>query len=140
MLILQCDSLNDAAHVLLTKSVVDRCRTEYSRGTHYYFPHYLFNVKDTFCVETPKHVLLIIHLHRGIVSASNERWQLNFMSGWRQISIDSVEKPQIPLVSVLDGSVKDLFEVCTFKCCYIVRFLFLFSYSEHLFSARVCKT
>lgn len=61
-------------------------------------------------IGMPKHVLLFLHLHRGLTSSSNERWQLNFMSGWRQISIDSVESPQVPLVKILDTSVKGLFE------------------------------
>lgn len=66
-----------------------------------------------FQTDAPKHVLIMIHLHRGLTSSTNERWQLNFQCGWKQVSIDTVEPTDLAVVDVLGGSVVELFEkVC----------------------------
>ena len=86
---------------------------------------------------------MIIHLHRGLTSSTNERydvsisaipihklifffyivlfvlfllslrWQLNFQCGWRQICIDTVETANPPVGDILEGSVVMLFEKVT---------------------------
>ncbi len=92
---LQCNAINDAAHILLTKTTVDKCRAEYIASG-----------------ETRKSVFILIHLQRGM--KNSEKWQLNFMCGWKQLSVDNLEHPKIPLTKVLGGSVVQLIDSVIF--------------------------
>ncbi len=56
--------------------------------------------------KAKKHAIILIHVQRGTSAA--EKWQLNFMCGWKQLSIDSLEHPRIPLSKMLSGSVVSL--------------------------------
>jgi hypothetical protein len=96
LLTLQCDSANDAPHILLTKSMVDQIMSEHK-------------------LICNKHVMLIIHIHRGMVSELSNSWQLSFGSAWQMLSIDSLERPQVPLVKMLNVSAKDLMDTGTFS-------------------------
>jgi hypothetical protein len=99
LFVLQCNTITDTPHVLLAKSLIDQSRAEY-----------LKNLPSTSPTSPHKHVLILLHLQRGLVSSENDRWQFNFQCGWGQITIDTIEEPAngIPLSSLLDGLVQEL--------------------------------
>lgn len=95
--ILQCNSVLDATHILLCKSLLDQTRAEYIK------------VHSDSSPFPQKHLLIVLHLQRGLVSTDNERWQFNFQSGWGQVTIDTMEKLEgVPLSTLLTSSMTDL--------------------------------
>lgn len=80
ILIVQCNAKDDEKHILLTKLVIERYRNEYILHGN----------------NTVKHVFFIIHLDRS-KAASHSVSQLNFMSDWKLVMMDSLECPAIPL-------------------------------------------
>lgn len=80
ILIVQCNAKDDEKHILLTKLVIERYRNEYILQGH----------------DNVKHVFFIIHLDRS-QAASHSVSQLNFMSDWNLVMMDSLECPAIPL-------------------------------------------
>ncbi|KAJ7381012.1 hypothetical protein OS493_004607 [Desmophyllum pertusum] len=100
LLVLQCKPELDATHMLLAKSIIEQQRRKY--------------IKDT--METNKkqikHVCIVVHVQRE--SEANEvqsqRWQFSFQSGWKQVTIDVLENPVLPITDCLDVNVMDLLE------------------------------
>ncbi|XP_053401074.1 uncharacterized protein LOC123550673 [Mercenaria mercenaria] len=83
ILIVQCNAKDDEKHILLTKLVIERYRNEYIAQT----------------ANEPKHVYVIIHLDRSRAT-SHSVSQLNFLSEWKLVMMDSLDTPAIPLPSL----------------------------------------
>ncbi len=98
LFVLQCNTITDTPHILHAKSIIDQTRSDYLQ-------HHL-NTPE----RPHKHLLIVLHLQRGIVATGNERWQLNFQCGWGQVTIDTIEESTsgIPLSSMLTGTVEAL--------------------------------
>ncbi|OPL33433.1 hypothetical protein AM593_05709, partial [Mytilus galloprovincialis] len=72
VLLLQCSVTLDGQHLLLTKVIIENIRRK--------------------CQVKQKHVCMIIHLDRN-VGNDQQLVPINFLSGWKIIFIDGLEKP-----------------------------------------------
>ena len=75
---LQVNAATDAKHVMLAKSCLEEKWTEY---------HNKPGVK-------PKHVCIMVHVDRE-PKAAEASWQFNFLSGWDQVTLDSLAAREI---------------------------------------------
>lgn len=78
--LLHCNAIEDSAHILLAKSIIEHCmRSTCSKKKH-----------------EPKTVCIIIQMER------HERTftQINFLSGWKLVMIDKMNEPNIPLTEM----------------------------------------
>ena len=98
LLVLQCKPDLDATHMLLAKSIIEQQRAEFVSATAESKPH------------SKKHVCIIVHEQRvkKECEVDESNWQFNFLSGWRQITVDVLEKPILPITSLLDVGLVDL--------------------------------
>ncbi len=98
LFVLQCNTITDTPHILHAKSLVDQARAEYLQ-------HH-----STSSEHPRKHLIIILHLQRGLVATGNDRWQFNFQCGWGLVTIDTIEESTsgIPLSSMLTGTVEEL--------------------------------
>lgn len=100
LLVLQCKPELDASHLLLAKSIIEQQRETYlKRATD-------MNEWQV------KHVCIVIHVQRESETnkVENQRWQFSFQSGWKQVTIDVLEEPVLPVTECLDISVIELLE------------------------------
>ena len=100
LLVLQCKPELDASHLLLAKSIIEQQRETYlKRATD-------MNEWQV------KHVCIVIHVQRESEAnkVENQRWQFSFQSGWKQVTIDVLEEPVLPVTECLDISVIELLE------------------------------
>lgn len=108
--VLQCDTLVDAPHILLAKSLIDQLRIEHidqsSRSAANTIPR--------------KHLLIVLHLSHT-ASLSSDRWQFNYQSGWNQIAIDTLENTPISQDSLLHDPLVDLLRHDAFSLAKRVR-------------------
>ncbi|XP_052068615.1 uncharacterized protein LOC127707897 [Mytilus californianus] len=72
VLLLQCSAALDGQHLLLSKVIVENIRRK--------------------CQLKQKHVCMIIHLDRNVAN-DQQLVPINFLSGWKIIFIDGLEKP-----------------------------------------------
>src|SRR5688572_14372049 len=95
MLILQCDAnIVNVGCIRLAKFIIEQFRNEFMAK------------KDQIEQENPiKHVCIILHLRRyqGSILAS-----FNFMCDWKQVTIETLSKNDIPTSSLLNGSLSDV--------------------------------
>ncbi|XP_060586935.1 E3 ubiquitin-protein ligase rnf213-beta-like, partial [Ruditapes philippinarum] len=84
ILIIQCSAVDDEKHILLTKSIIERHRSTYVSKSN-----------------PSKHVYLIVHtpMYKGSSEAVS---QLNFMSDWNLVMLDSLESSDTDLPSLCD--------------------------------------
>jgi hypothetical protein len=87
LLILQCKPDLDATHLLLARSIIEEKRNSYKQGY--------------------KHVCIIVHVQRG-EAANDVPWQFSFLCGWRQVFLDVLEAPPVPLNKILGESIQNL--------------------------------
>ncbi|KAK3603845.1 hypothetical protein CHS0354_042852 [Potamilus streckersoni] len=93
LLVLQCKPSDDEAHILLARNVVERTRNEYLKEP-----------------ATPiKHVCIIMHLDR-MKSGSRAVPQINFLTEWKLVMLDSLEEPRMPLTEAVGKSLVDTIE------------------------------
>ncbi|KAK3605798.1 hypothetical protein CHS0354_002411 [Potamilus streckersoni] len=87
LLFLQCKADSDGAHILLSKSIIEKLQSEYSG-------------KD---LKIQKHVCLIVHLGRN-VDKSKTVPQIDFLAKWRLVMLDSLDRPRtrLPQLSKLN--------------------------------------
>ncbi|XP_078659777.1 uncharacterized protein LOC144904631 [Branchiostoma floridae x Branchiostoma belcheri] len=97
LLILQCSPALDGAHMLLAKSQLDHYRNEYIKA------------RQTNGSLSDKHVCLLIHVEQGGEMEENP-WQLNFLCGWQQVTLDSIEEPTLPIKELLSMTVREVLE------------------------------
>ncbi|CAH1258852.1 RNF213 [Branchiostoma lanceolatum] len=97
LLILQCSPSLDGPHMLLAKSQLDHYRNEYIKAR---------KTTGSLC---DKHVCLLIHVEQGGEVEENP-WQLNFLCGWQQVTLDSIEEPTLPIKELLNMTVREVLE------------------------------
>ena len=95
LLVLQCKPELDGTHLLLARSIIEEKRNSYKQ--------YLSHMDATGC----KHVCIVVHVQRGEV-ADDVPWQFSFLCGWRQVFLDVLEVPPVPLNKILGESVHKL--------------------------------
>ncbi|SRR6266542_2578138 len=95
MLILQCDVTTvNAGCIKLAKFIIEQFRNEFLAK------------KNQMEHDMPmKHACIILHIHREQESTLAS---FNFMCGWKQVTIETLSKSDIPLSSLLDGSLSDI--------------------------------
>ncbi|RIA93442.1 hypothetical protein C1645_819410, partial [Glomus cerebriforme] len=95
MLILQCDVTTvNAGCIKLAKFIIEQFRNEF------------ITKKDQTEQEIPmKHACIILHIHRDQESTLVS---FNFMCGWKQMTIETLSRNDIPTSSLLDGSLSDI--------------------------------
>ena len=100
LLVLQCKPELDATHMLLAKSIIEQQRQKY-------------NKESTETAQSQiKHVCIIVHVQResDANEVESQHWQFSFQSGWKQVTIDVLEPPVLPITECLDASVIDLMD------------------------------
>ena len=100
LLVLQCKPELDASHLLLAKSIIEQQRETYLKRA--------IDMNEW----QVKHVCIVIHVQRESEAnkVENQRWQFSFQSGWKQVTIDVLEEPVLPVTECLDISVIELLE------------------------------
>ena len=100
LLVLQCKPELDATHMLLAKSIIEQQRQKYNKES----------IKTA--QSQIKHVCIIVHVQResDANEVESQHWQFSFQSGWKQVTIDVLEPPVLPITECLDASVIDLMD------------------------------
>ena len=100
LLVLQCKPELDATHMLLAKSIIEQQRQKYNKES----------IKPA--QSQIKHVCIIVHVQResDANEVESQHWQFSFQSGWKQVTIDVLEPPVLPITECLDASVIDLMD------------------------------
>ncbi|KAJ8319134.1 hypothetical protein KUTeg_004225, partial [Tegillarca granosa] len=92
ILVLQVSAKEDASHILLTKSTVEILNLTFQKETK---------------LEKSKYVFMVIHLERKHIQL-NPVTQLNFLFGWKMVTLDSLEKPKIQLPDIIGMTVLEV--------------------------------
>ncbi|CAC5397569.1 RNF213 [Mytilus coruscus] len=87
VLLLQCSANFDGQHLLLSKVIIENIRKK--------------------CQEKQKHVCMIIHLDRNVAN-DQQLVPINFLSGWKIIFIDGLEKPTTTIGRFICSSKYDI--------------------------------
>ena len=92
LLVLQCKPNLDGKHLLLARSIIEEKRNSYKQC-----------VSD---MDPPeyKHVCIVVHVQRGEDDVSVP-WRFSFLCGWRQVFLDVLEAPAVPLNKIRGKSV-----------------------------------
>lgn len=92
LFVLQCDRSMDSPHFLLARTMIDQHRNEYYKSDH---PGQA-NLRT-------KHALIIVHTSRHHTDDDDLQlsYGFNFLNGWRQAMIDSLQKGQSHLSTFL---------------------------------------
>ncbi|GES94812.1 hypothetical protein GLOIN_2v1481157 [Rhizophagus clarus] len=97
MLILQCDVTTvNAGCVKLAKYIIEQYQNEFLTKKE----------KNQIEQKIPmKHACIILHIHRDqdYIPVS-----FNFMCGWKQVTIETLSRDDIPISNLLDGSLSDI--------------------------------
>ncbi|CAB4443214.1 unnamed protein product [Rhizophagus irregularis] len=97
ILFLQCDvkTINTKC-IKLVKCIIEQFQDEF------------FTKRDT---NMPmKHVCVILHIQRGYESVIS-----NFICDWKQVTIESLEPPEVPSIDLLDKSLYDIINSIQFE-------------------------
>ncbi|KAJ7381008.1 hypothetical protein OS493_004603 [Desmophyllum pertusum] len=105
ILVLQCKPDLDAPHMLVAKHLIEDQRNAY------------ISSKVGNAERPTKHVCIIVHVQRASKSQKVEspQWQFSFQSGWKQVTIDTLEKPVLSIIELLDVQVTDLLDTESFS-------------------------
>ena len=95
LLILQCTPELDGKHLTLAHCIIEETRNSYKKCV----PE-----KDR---QGFKHVCIVVHVQRR-KAADSVPWQFSFLCGWRQVFLDVVEAPPVPLNEILRQSAQKL--------------------------------
>ena len=95
LLILQCTPELDGKHLTLAHCIIEETRNSYKKCV----PE-----KDR---QGFKHVCIVVHVQRRKV-ADSFPWQFSFLCGWRQVFLDVLEAPPVPLNEILSQSAQKL--------------------------------
>jgi hypothetical protein len=94
LLVLQCKPDLDGKHLLLARSIIEEKRNSYKQCLSKIHP------------EGYKHVCIVVHVQRG--EEDSVPWQFSFLCGWRQVFLDVLETPPVPLNEMLGESIQKL--------------------------------
>ena len=95
LLVLQCKPEMDGKHLMLARCIIEEKRNSYKKCVA---------EKDR---QGFKHVCIVVHVQRE-AAADNVLWQFNFLSGWKQVFLDVLEAPPVPLNKILGQSAQKL--------------------------------
>ena len=95
LLVLQCKPDLDGTHLLLARSIIEDKRNSYKQC--------LAEMDH----QGYKHVCIVVHVQRG-ENEGGVPWQFSFLCGWRQVFLDLLEVPTVPLNTILGESVQKL--------------------------------
>jgi hypothetical protein len=93
LLVLQCKPELDCTHLLLARSIIEEKRNFYKQC--------LSGMDPQGC----KHVCIVVHVQRG-ETGDSVPWQFSFLCGWRQVFLDVLEAPSVPLNEIFGESVQ----------------------------------
>lgn len=107
LLIIQVDTLTDSEHLALTQFLIEEHKQtfinklkrisemkESSNNNNVEIPK----------VQSIKHVILMVHIDRESNKKNdNVNWQLDFLSGWKMLFLDSIQRPIIPTSFLLNA-------------------------------------
>ena len=96
LLVLQCKPDLDGIHVLLARSIIEEKRNSYKQC-----------LSEMNTQRICKHVCIVVHVQRG-QDKDGVSWQLSFLCGWRQVFLDILEAPFVPLNQIVGKSVHKL--------------------------------
>lgn len=110
LLILQCDGQNTSEGVLkLAKYIIELQRREYLAGfSHATSYSAIENCPDSKIRVPTKHVIIMLHVHRGIKGTGSRSTHFDFLSGWSQVVIETLEQQPRPLSHLLEGNIGEL--------------------------------
>ncbi|XP_022093803.1 uncharacterized protein LOC110980993 [Acanthaster planci] len=94
--VLQCKTSLDAQHMLLAKCQIDKSLEEYTKAKS---------------PNGPKYACMIVHVERDQNVGGmtiNFPWQFNFLCGWQQVTLDSLEQPELQIKEVIRMSISDI--------------------------------
>lgn len=120
LLVLQCKPELDATHMLLAKSIIEQQRQKYKKES----------------METAqnqiKHVCIIVHVQRESEASGveSQHWQFSFQSGWKQVTIDVLEPPVLPITECSDVSVIDLMDTKSLSFTEVASNQFLWCFTR----------
>ena len=105
ILVLQCKPDLDAPHMLVAKHLI-----EDQRNVH-------ISSKSGKVEQPTKHVCIIVHVQRAskCKAVESPQWQFSFLSGWKQVTIDTLEEPVMPIMALLEENVTDLLDTESFS-------------------------
>lgn len=95
LLVLQSKPELDGTHLLLARSIIEEKRNTYKQCL------------SKLDVQSYKHVCIVVHVQRGEAEESVP-WQFSFLCGWRQVFLDILEVPPVPLSKIRGLSVQSL--------------------------------
>ena len=106
LLVLQCKPDLDGTHLLLARSIIEEKRNSYKQCS----PE----------AEGSKHVCIVVHVQRG-EAADDVPWQFTFLCGWRQVFLDVLEVPPVPLNELFGKSIQKLLTSSVWSICTIAQ-------------------
>ena len=96
LLVLQCKSELDSAHMLLARSIIEDKRSCYKRAC-----------QQSGNVKKRKHVCIVVHIQRG-TTTNTVPWQFSFLCGWKQVFLDVLKDPLVPLNEICTKNIQTL--------------------------------
>ncbi|KAK3603844.1 hypothetical protein CHS0354_042851 [Potamilus streckersoni] len=84
LFVLQCRPFDDGAQILLARNTIERMQKEYQKDVN----------------ASAKHVCIILHMDR-VDSGTKSLPQINFLTNWKLVMVDSLQRPKMPLPDVL---------------------------------------
>ena len=106
LFVLQCKPELDGPHLLLARYIIEEARKKQFSSER--------NEQQN------KHICIVVHMQRGTVPESVS-WYFSFLSGWRQVFLDVLENPVIPINELLEHSVQNLLTSLTSPICKITQ-------------------
>ena len=95
LLVLQCKPELDGKHLMLARCIIEEKRNSYKKCVA---------EKDR---QGYKHVCIVVHVQRE-AAENSVLWQFNFLSGWKQVFLDVLEAPPVPLKEIRGQSAQKL--------------------------------
>ena len=87
LLLFQCKPEFDSEHMLLARSIIEEKRNSYENKN-----------------KQRKHVCILVHARRG-GELNAKHWQFNHLCGWKQVFLDILEEPPVPMNEIRSESV-----------------------------------
>ena len=96
LLIFQCKPELDGEHMLLARSIIEHKRNSYAKI-----------YRESNSTKRRKHVCILVHVRRA-VKEHTVRWQINFLSGWKQVFLDALDVPSIAVNKMRNKTIDNL--------------------------------
>ena len=96
LLVLQCTPELDGEHMLLARSVIEDKRRSYAK-----------TFQELTSTKQKKHVCILVHVPRAVKERA-VGWQLNFLSGWKQVFLDALDVPPISVNEIRNETIDSI--------------------------------